>query len=212
MATLHSVTFATPNWKPHEFWKFQKSWRNEQYKEILSITFFEERPDFVANLSQIDVLREQSEASVQPFKGEVSEIEHEVIADLPMLRQIIKLPRLDHGHGHIYIGTYTLPFQTFSYVIKVECPEIGATGLRESAVLSELIRDNKIDMRDIEGKVRTNQIPLAIRKLVSETTDHPRYDRQFPDHPLTRLRRHLQTLRDSIALDEALQSADPFTI
>lgn len=212
MPTIHSVTFATGGWKPFEFWKFQKSWRNEPYKEILSITFFEERPDFVANLTDIDALREQSEESIAAFRGEITEIAHEIIADVPMLRQIIKLPRLDHGHGYIYIGTYTLPFQELSYVIKVECPEIGATGLRESTALSDLVRTGKVDMRDVEGKVRTNDIPPEIRKRVSQATDHPKLDAQFPDHPLTRLRNHLATIRASIELDDSLKSMQPFKV
>lgn len=212
MPTMHAVTFATGGWKPHEFWKFQKTWRNDKHHEILSITFFEERPDFVANLTEIDALREQSQEAIEPFRGEITEIRREVIDDVPMLRQIIKLPRLDHGHGYIYIGTYAIPFQEYSYVIKVECLETGATGLRESAALSELVRDGKLDIKDIEGKVRTNQIPPQIRQMVSQATDHPKFDAQFPDHPLSRLRKHLVILRDSIELDESLKSAEPFKV
>lgn len=210
MASIHSITFATRDWQAIEFKKNQKAWQHIKSKDIVSLTFFPQRPDFVANLTDLDTLRAQSEEMIRDFRGTITEFNVEQIEHVPSLYQIVKLPRLEHGHGHIYIGTYALPFQEFSYVIKIECPETTATGLRESAAISELIRDGKLKTSDIEGKVRNNQIPVAIRQLVSQTTDDPRFDRLFPDHPLSRLRRYLLTIRNSIDFDESLQQAEPF--
>lgn len=210
MATIHSITFSTANWKPFEFWKFQMTWHNEKYKEILSITKFDDPPDFVADLSDVEKIRQQTQEAINAFQGEISEIQQEMIDHVPMLRQIIKLPNLDHGHGHIYIGTFTIPFQDFSYVIKVECPEIRTTGLRESAALDDLFNRDQIKLSDIEGKIRTNEIPTEIRQLVSRTTDDPKFDSQFPSHPLTRLRKHMITTRNSMELDGSLKQAKPF--
>ena len=212
MASIHSVTFDINNWQLLEVKQYQKRWSNPQYQEILSLTFFPQPPDFKADLSDIDALRQQSEEAIQPYDGEITEISSEVIENVPMLRQIIKVPLNNDGSGRVYIGTYAIPFQKYSYVIKIQCPEIGVTGLRESMATSELMREGKLELGEPNADGTPSQLPEQIQKLISQTTDDEKFDSLFPNHPLTRLRRHLITFKNSIKLDETLHNAEPFSI
>jgi hypothetical protein len=107
---------------------------------------------------------------------------------VPAILTIIKV--LQPPHGAIYIGSWTFPFAEFSYVLKLQCEERGITGVRETALLVKAINEGK----------------------QPDDPDDERYDKLFPDHPLSRLRREMAALQPTIRPDAKIKSAAPFPL
>ena len=109
----------------------------------------------------------------------------------------------------VYIGSYTIPFKNCSYVVKVVCVEQGITGIRDSAILSLMItngtvkRDNEEEGR-LKGWMRDpydNSINLPFMMNLSESE---KFDDMFPNHPLSRLRKYLKHIEETIKIDKSL--------
>ena len=150
-------------------------------------------PDLAPFVSQ---LRDRTVASgARPV-----ECEMDPIAGIPALRQIVKIPQ--QPSGMTYVGSFTLPFAKFSYVIQVQCEERGMTGVREAALLEEAIAANEVTI-DPESP---HPIPGTW------DPDSERYDERFPAHPLTRLRRHLRLVASSCQVHDSLLAHPRFPL
>lgn len=99
-----------------------------------------------------------------------------------MLRMIVRVPQ--QPHGMTYVGSFILPFARFSYVVKIQCEERGMTGVREAVLFAEALEAKTVTF-DPES-----EIPIA-GPLNPDSAD---FDDRFPQHPLSRLRRHLQEI------------------
>ena len=116
------------------------------------------------------------------------------LAGFRALRSIVKVRQLPHGMT--YVGAFTIPFATCSYVIKVQCEERGTTGTREAVLL--------------DRKLREGGTPEAALREIATQVDDPAHDRSFPDHPVARARRHMHTIQMCVRVDERLRTARPF--
>ena len=47
----------------------------------------------------------------------------------------------EQSGGAVYIGSLTLPFKDFSFVIKIQCYEGNITGVREALLVEKALRD-----------------------------------------------------------------------
>jgi len=123
-------------------------------------------------------------------------IEYKVVslAGVRALRSIVKVPQ--SPSGMTYVGSFTVPFSTCSYVLKVQCEEHGTTGVREALLLANRLRNG--DMSEI-----------AIEE-VAQHADNREYDSLFPDHPVARARKHLEFMASAVRLDQRLRSVKPF--
>jgi hypothetical protein len=213
MISIDSVTIDATGWTHYESTAEQKVWLNHQFRESLSIHYFPTRPDLLADLSQPDVLRDAHNQAVASRGGEVVELDVMTLAGVHVLRQILKLPLTEEGRGRVYIATFTLPFADFSYVIKVQCPEIRITGIRETAMFEVLRREGKIDLSTLpqeEGGV--TRLPPEIMQMISTATDDPAYDDKFPNHPVSRARVHLAQIEASLTVDDDVRESPPFVL
>jgi hypothetical protein len=99
-----------------------------------------------------------------------------------------------------YLGSITLPFRDFSFVIKGQCQEQGITGARETILGNEGLRDGTVS---IQGD-----------KIVLHgwSCDDEQFDNRFPQHPLSRLRRELRLIAGSIRIEPSVKAAPPFQL
>lgn len=102
--------------------------------------------------------------------------------------------------GATYLGSYTIPFRDFSFVIKVQCAESGVTGLREAVLVDEGLLKKT-------GKMDGN-------RFVPEgwSFDDEQFDNRFPLHPLTRVRQELRLIADSIRIEPRLKNMPGFDL
>ena len=109
------------------------------------------------------------------------------------------------GRGRTYLGSLTLPFRDFSYVVKVQYREWGMTGAREAAVLSQ-----RAELEDwFEGWIVDPSDPTP-RHLARNLSEGPQYDSLFPNHPLSRVRNSLDALQASMRIAEDVKGLPLF--
>jgi hypothetical protein len=154
--------------------------------DAVGVYFFDVEPDLPKSrdlASFVSQMRDQAAAS----HASLLECDIVRIGQLPAVRQIAKVPQ--RPSGMTYLGAFTLPFAKFSYVLKVQCEEHGVTGIREAVLLDHKLK-NKLASID----------PVAAAMATRSDADSEEYDVQFPNHPLSRLRRHLRYIPTSCRL------------
>ena len=115
--------------------------------------------------------------------------------------EICQQVRKQWPSGMTYLGALTLPFEAFSFVVKVQCEERGTTGLREAVLL---------DRRLAAGDQPT--IKDGRMHLPGWNPDAAEHDAMFPTHPVSRARRVLDHLRRTLVIDPSLAKLPGFPL
>jgi len=99
------------------------------------------------------------------------------------------------------VGSLCVPFRDFGFVIQSICEERGTTGLRETMVfyLQNTQQESRI-------------IPAGDPASQAWNPDNERFDGIFPQHPLSRLRRILNRVSDSVEIDAATTQLPGFPL
>src|SRR4051794_29219746 len=125
MPSLASVTFDTSTLLPQSADPARKVWFTPAGDGI-SLNFFDKPPDLPPNLRSPDQLQQFYSSSLQGSPATLVETRLTTVAQCPAIRLILKSPQ--QPHGLTYVGSLTIPFRDFSYVLKVQCQELGPTG------------------------------------------------------------------------------------
>ena len=98
----------------------------------------------------------------------------------------------------VYLGSLTIPFRDFSFVIKIQCQEQGATGMREALLVDEALRNGI-------GRMEGEQfVPFGW------CFDDEQFDNRLPHHPLSRVRRELRSIASSFQIELKVKNAARF--
>ena len=131
MRSLDSVTFDTTEFEPREGRDGVRVWHTPA-GDGLGLFYFPIPPDIPARIDSIAEIRASYRRKALEAGGAIIEVDRLALDGCPAIRTIIKMPQ--QPTGMTYIGSFTLPFRDFSYVVKVECPERGVTGFRDAMV------------------------------------------------------------------------------
>jgi hypothetical protein len=66
------------------------------------------------------------------------------------IKMIVRVPQQPSGVAHL--GSLTLPFRDFSFVVKMQCAESGLIGVREAIIFDELLGNGEVRI-DETGKI-----------------------------------------------------------
>lgn len=175
--------------------------------DFLSLHYFPIVPDIDAEVTDSDSLRAFYRHITARINGAMVEVDAVQLAGLPAVRALLKL-KVESGEL-AFVGSYTLPFADCSYVIKVESKEAGHTGTREGAVLAQMS-----PTLDAGGKIpgweQDPYEPDYKSGFMRNKSDDPQYDAQFPEHPLSKVRRYLEQLQHGVTIDASLHTLAPF--
>lgn len=206
METLDAVAFDTTGWTLEEASEAARRWCDAA-GDALSLDRFALPPDLAAPLDRLDPIRAQLRRMIADVGGGLVEVELGRWGDLACLRSIVKVPQ--RPHGMTYVGSFTLPLRDLSYVLKVQCVERGMTGLRDAIVFGQHSLPIGADGTP-EGWMADPYDPTFRLGVRRNLADDPRWDAQFPDHPLSRARRHLARLEATLTAAPSLLAAPPF--
>jgi hypothetical protein len=176
-------------------------------------------PDIEVNLGSIDRVRDYYRTFVMNHGAAIVEVDVLQIAGCQSIRQIIKVPQ--QPAGMTYIGSITLPFRDFSYVVKMQCMEKGTTGVRDSSVLSEKMNAGQVTFNEETMKLQgwmqdpydsSISYPLSSDGSICSynISDSIQYDEYFPAHPLSRLRRRLDLIQKTLTVSQDVCSEPKF--
>lgn len=177
------------------------AWANDD-GDVLSLHYFALQPDLPAGLDDGPTLRNRLTHTTAQAGGGLIEASVKKLGELPALRQIVKLPLPQQPSGQAFIGSFTVPRAACSTVVKIQALERGMTGMREAVVLAKVGPGQYFRPHPYAPDVQGG--------LPFHAADHAQWDADFPDHPLTRVRRTLDALVDAITVDQGFAGLPPF--
>jgi hypothetical protein len=166
--------------------------------DALGLYFFARQPDIPSGLASTLQLRE-SYASRLGDKFRVIECRVQALDGVSAVGLIVGGLDPQTG-GSVYIGSLTLPFRDFSYVIKMQTYERGDTGLRETMLIDRALGNGTGSIQD--GLFVPNDWSF----------DDEQFDSLVPDHPLPRLRREIKSLAQSVKIAEQVKRKAAFAL
>lgn len=114
-----------------------------------------------------------------------------------------KVPHWNRPHGLIYTASIIVPRATGAASLLVLCAENGPTGYRDVTVAART-GIGAAHPPHPYGPHRASALPYS-------AADDARWDPEFPDHALTRVRRWFAELARTARLDPHFAALPPFT-
>ena len=149
-------------------------------------------------------------------------LEMEVIAlagGVEALRGLFKYHApIPNSLGMAYVGILWLPFEACRFQINVESVELGTTGMREAAVMITeddnwpRPPDDEIPHIENDEELQAMYAEALAKPPLQWPSDERKYDAQFPDHPLSKVRVRMDKIVASMKFDASIKSLRPFRI
>jgi hypothetical protein len=195
-ASLDSLQFDTSRYHYFGEENGQRTWGTPDGVSI-GLHFFDLPPNLPKHTRTSAELQEFYQKQIGNNGVAIVEFRIRPMADVPCIWMILRIPR--ESHGMIYIGSITVPFAEFSFVIKGQCEEQGITGIRETALLLTAQKEGKIT--------------LGENGIVGEwNPDDECYDEQFPQHPVSLLRAEFRDIASTLKIQEAIKRERRFAL
>jgi hypothetical protein len=193
---LDDVTFDTATLAPRGAADGVRAWTTPE-GDVLSRHFFDLAPDLPRS-AEPAALRAFYDEMLAGVRGGVVELAPFRLDGLKALRTIVKVPQQPSGLA--FVASITLPFRDFSFVVKVQCAEHGATGMRESVLLAQHMAKGGDPVENADGT-------LAFPGFEPY---HAQHDAAFPDHPLSRARRVMEKVTTSLRVSPEVMKQPEF--
>ena len=173
-------------------------WHTPQGDSV-GVYFFPVPPDLPANATTVDQLAARYRQLLGDSGGKLVEVSVVTAGGCPTVRTILSVPQ--QPTGRTYVGSITVPFRDFSFVIKCQCAEYGTTGFKE-ALLFERSRAASEPLQFEENRFR----------IPGWDPDAVKYDAEFPDHPVARTRRVLAHVAGSLVIVNDVRELPGFAL
>jgi hypothetical protein len=126
------------------------------------------------------------------------------LRETPVVRAIRKHPK--QPRGMVYIGELTLIARAGIFILTATCTEVGMTGLRDSVISAECMVSGAISL-DLSTKSMVGWFcdpydPSGNYPCMPNISEQEKFDERFPDHPLSRCRRYLNRMQESLEFDK----------
>lgn len=181
--------------------------------DVLGLFYYPIKPDIGAALNDVEGLRKFYRQGAREAGLGIIEIERVIVDSCPVVRTLFKVSQ--EPAGRTYLGALTIPFQDFSYVLKVECPEQGVTGMRDTIVSMQLMASGTSEL-DAKTGTMTGWLddPYDSQEagpMTRNKSERIEYDAQFPDHPLSRARWVLDHLERTVRIADEVKRMPSFS-
>jgi hypothetical protein len=108
--------------------------------------------------------------------------------------------------AYVYSGMLITHVREAWLMWTIIAPERGTTGVREAVVTATLLNEGKLKPEEYEQRWGQDPYDPAFRGAVDRSllrfiSDDERYDQQFPEHPLSKVRQTLATLSKYVEYD-----------
>lgn len=180
--TLDDLKFDTDGFSPIQVSnpRVIRAWRTPDGDGV-GIYLFNVPPDLPVVAKNKDYATHYSKA-LGPSGGKVVECSRISFGAVGAVSVIFKVPQ--QPAGMTFVGSITLPFRDFSFVVKAQCEDRDISGLRETVLLDRHLG--------------------AGGDLNTFSADDRAFDAEFPQSPLSRVRRVLDRVQRTLRLDRKL--------
>jgi hypothetical protein len=180
-----------------------RTWRTPEGDGV-GVYYFALPPDLPANASSVDELAAFYRGRFGDSGSSCVEIGTVLAGGCPAVRILVSVPQ--QPSGRTYVGSLTLPFRDFSFVIKCQCEERGLTGAKEAALFDRSLAAGEPTPLP-PGEITSGRLQLS-----GFDPDDPRHDAEFPDHPVARARRVLAHVNESLVVSAEVRARPGFAL
>jgi hypothetical protein len=200
---LRLVNLTMPGWTEDTPSQGMRVWRNDQ-GDILTLAASVGSLE-LPSLDDIAGLRRWCRKMAEDGGGGLIEVRTGAGgqgATLSLIYKRLEMP------AYVFTGMLIIPGTEVSRVWTVVSGERGTTGVREAIVTTELMKAGRLTVADYQ--LSWAQDPYDVnycgvdRSVLRFMSDDESYDEQFPDHPLSKVRRVLAVLPKSVQIDSSL--------
>ncbi|CCH31430.1 hypothetical protein ABZ816_04025 [Actinosynnema sp. NPDC047251] len=177
------------------------TWVNPATGDRVSLQYFDLVPDLPAALEDLPGLRHDL-AVIYGESGCLIEAHTLLLGGVPALFQVLKLPIPNQPSGQVFVASFTVPRAGSSAVLMTQAVERGTTGVRE-AVLAARVGFERWLMPHPYAPELKGRLPF-------HAGDDPRFDQEFADHPLTRVRAWAHHVIRTGTVDPRFAALPPF--
>ena len=175
-------------------------------QNILMKDFYpDSRADYGVDLADTEALRSVLRSASNGEGRGLLSADRVMIRGTPVVRVIEKCPQQPDGMA--YMSSLTVIGRTAFFMIRLNCFEGPPTGLRETIVLDQCLRDGRVIGDANSGKLlgwsRDPYDGSHEYPWMPNISEQEAFDDQFPDHPLSRCRTMLQRIETSMTVDGA---------
>lgn len=208
-ATINSVSIPDLGWIQDKDEDGIKLWMNPEQTRAISINFFALKPD-LPTTKDITTLRDFFRNQISAHNGGIVQVDLVNLKGYDAVKTIFKIPQ--EPTGMTYLASLTIPFAKYSYVVKIQAPEIGMTGMRDTAIVAQLMGEGKIsaDENGLQGWFRDPYDPTFTKGTVMNQSEEEIYDATFPNHPLSEARKLMRIVEAEIVFEKELQKIKRF--
>jgi hypothetical protein len=211
MPSLDDVSFDTSSLKYEGIIDDARVW-STPVGDPVSLHYFPVTPDIAAGPADPHALRRFYRAHLTAVGGVLIALDTYAVDGGRSIRQLLKVPQ--EPSGMTYIGSVTIPFRDFSFVLKISGREHGTTGVRDTVVCHEMIQAGVVtldpDAGIIRGWTQDPYDPSVRDGPFPNLSEAETYDPRFPEHPLSRVRPLLRKLSATLSLGERLRDLPQF--
>lgn len=202
-ATINSISIPNFGWEQVKNDAEIQQWINPEQSIALSINFFDLKPD-LPTATNVDLLRNFYRDQLVAHNGGLIETNLISLKSYSLIKTIFKIPQ--QPTGMTYLASLTIPFKKCSYVVKIQAVEVGATGMRDTVVSTQLLTEGKIDLGgdDFEGWFADPYDPSIKEGTPMNLSEDIAYDAMFPKHPLSQARSLLSKIESQIIFADEL--------
>lgn len=165
----------------------------------VGVYYFPVPPDLPANAGSVEEIAASYRRLLGDSGGKLVECRVVAVGGCPAVRTVLSVPQ--QPSGRTYVGSLTLPFRDFSFVLKCQCLEHGPTGLKAALLFD---------------RGRAANEPMTIEggrfDIPGFDVDDPKHDAAFPHDPVARARRVLDHVAGSLVVAAKVRRLPGFTL
>lgn len=209
-SNINSIIIPDFGWTKQKEDKNIIQWINPEQTIALSLNYFDVKPD-LPSLKNIDIIRHFYRDQVSQANGGLIKVNFSDKIAFQTIKTIFKIPQ--EPNGVTYLASLTIPFKDCSYVIKIQAPEIGVTGIRSSTIADQLMKEEKIKIGE-NGYENWSSDPYDSNfkkgTLMNKSEDSI-YDQSFKKHALTQARNLISNIEKEIEFKHEINQLKQFT-
>lgn len=129
---------------------------------------------------------------------EVAHVAFGEVSGVPTVNSVVRA--VDEYARVVFVGAITIPFQDFYYQAKIWAEDAPVSGIREAILLDAALGNGTVTVGP-DGSLIGEWDP-----------NHPDHDADFPNHPLSRVRRWLPRIESALQLSERLATYPKYAL
>lgn len=208
-ANIYSIEIPNFGWRKAIDNNSLIQWINPEETIAISVNLFDLKPD-IPTITDLEKLKLFYRQSISKINGGLIEIDIFKIKNNSVAKTIFKIPQ--EPSGMTYLASLTIQFENCSYVVKVQCAEIGMTGLRDSVIANKLLVSGelKIGENGYENRFSDPYDNTFKSGTLMNKSEQSIFDKDFPNHPLTQARIIIEKLRNEMIFKPEIEKLNTF--